>query len=619
MTDPDGGRAQLGRIGIALLVPIAVAGEWNQQLHQPFRWRLVLLLAVAGCAFAFAVRWRDLSRLAWRTLASVCVATILIAVWYALWTGSGPDVYDASRMLVPVLLGWMCALLLTRPDETGPTGLSPRLTTLTLLLGLGALTIVATVIAARLGDNDLFSGDEVLYLIQARRFADAAIVQPVEPSLMPFFLPYLALPKAAGFVPHFPPGWPAILSLFSLAGLREWSGPLLSAATVAAVFLLGKRLHSKEAGVVGALLLAGHHWFIHRGASYFSHTATMLLLVGAALLLLRVNEGEKLAARSVAAGFLLGWAIVARPLTGVALGTSVFLWSLLSSEMSWSRAFRITAFAAAGALIPGLCLLAFNNVATGHPFQLGYFALHGPLQGLGFGERGYVYYDAAMKPVKVAGMFTPNMALGLLAERISEHARQLLPSFMLLPLLAMASVSGLGPRLRTVSLFLILPFGLFFFFEPDLRLYSELLPFFFIGVGVLVARLHFARRLAWPAIVSLMIAQGLISAFALQHLYAGEREYAGSDFRFMDEVKRVQERRGPILVFVREPFTSEMWLASLNYYNVDGYDGDIVVARDLGAENERLIRARPNHTPFLLTRKVNAGEPPLVELAKPGF
>lgn len=605
---------RLIRIAIALVVPIAVVGEWYQRLQQPLRWRTALLIAVAGCAFSFLLRWRDLEPIRRRLLA-VFVSTLLLSVCYELWIETGPVVYDVSRALVPVLLAWMCLLLLTSPDETAFIGLPPRLTSPALALGLGTLAIVATGMAKSFGGDSFHTIDEVLYLVQASRFADGAIVQPVEPSLLPFFLPYLALPLDTGFVPHFPPGWPALLSLFTIAGLRDWSGPILSAATVVAVFLLGKRLHSREAGVFGALSLVVHFWFIHQGASFHSHIATMLLLVGSALLLLGVHDEEKFVARALAAGFLLGWSVVARPLTGVMLGASVFFWSLMISQTSWRRSIRITALAAVGASFPLLALLAYNASVTGNPLQLGYSALHGSLHSLGFGVRGHVYYDSAMQRLPQTELFTPSMAFDFLGDRISDYAGKLWPSFMLVPLLAVTSVSGMGPRLRTVALFLLLPLVLFFWYDPVVRLYSELLPFIFVGVGVLVARLHEARRMALSAFLTLLLAQGLISTLELQRLYARERDGStGIGVGFMDEVMRLHERRGRILVFVREPFGSEDWLGSLTYHNIDGYDSEIVVARDLGGDNVRLIRRFPGHTPFLLQREVKAGEPRLVEL-----
>lgn len=310
MTD-DSGLAPAGRTGLiravlATLVLAVVLGERYQQLHEPLRWRSALSLALAGCVLAVVVRWRDLPRVGWRSLFAVFAATLVLAVGAAYNTGRVSLFYDSARFLLPVLLGWMCVLALTRQEDVAVTGLSPRLSTLTISLGLAVIALFAIGAAALEGGRSFMTIDEALYLIQARRFASAAIVQPVDPSLLPFFLPKLALPVPGGFVPHFPPGWPALLALFTVAGLREYSGPILSAAVVVGVFLLGRRLHSREAGVVGALLLVTHSWFVYQGASYLSHTANMVLLVGSALLLLKAVEGEKVLLSAVPAGFLLG-------------------------------------------------------------------------------------------------------------------------------------------------------------------------------------------------------------------------------------------------------------------------------------------------------------------------
>src|SRR5688500_11720530 len=78
---------RLARIGVALVVPIAVASEMYQQRYEPLRWRSALALALAGCALAVAFRWREFPRAAWRTLFAVFAATLVLAAGVAQNTG----------------------------------------------------------------------------------------------------------------------------------------------------------------------------------------------------------------------------------------------------------------------------------------------------------------------------------------------------------------------------------------------------------------------------------------------------------------------------------------------------------------------------------------------------
>ena len=208
------------------------------------------------------------------------------------------------------------------------------------------------------------SGDEYVYLYQAQTMAAGRLWNaPIEPADV-FAFNYIVQEPGRVFG-SFPVGWPLALAAALRLGLPAWSvNPIIGALTLGLVWHLGTRLYGQRAGVSAAAFIAVSPFFLFNGASYYSHTFCGALLVGAACLAARENRTP--AWVPVAAGLLVGWAVVARYLTGAVCAVPVAYWLLRPG----APRMRTAALFALGG-VPWVLLLGwYNTLFSGSPWQL---------------------------------------------------------------------------------------------------------------------------------------------------------------------------------------------------------------------------------------------------------
>lgn len=115
---------------------------------------------------------------------------------------------------------------------------------------------------------------------------------------------------------HHPPGWPALLSLFSLVGVESQLGhrlvgAALGGAVVVLVGVVASRIAGRTTGIVGAALAALHPTLIAADGSLMSETLAGFLLL--AVLLVALAAGRRAThGRAVALGALIGAAALVR-------------------------------------------------------------------------------------------------------------------------------------------------------------------------------------------------------------------------------------------------------------------------------------------------------------------
>ena len=208
------------------------------------------------------------------------------------------------------------------------------------------------------------SGDEYVYLYQAKTLAAGRLWNaPLEPAGV-FAFNYIVQEPGRVFG-SFPAGWPLALAAAIRLGIPVWLvNPILGALSLALIWKLGSRLYDPRVGVSAAALVAISPFFLFNGASYFSHTFCGALLLGAACLAARKDRSA--AWVPLLAGFLIGWAVLARYFTGVVCAMPILYWMLRPG----APRLRTAAFVAAGGL-PWVLLLAWYNVQfSGSPWHL---------------------------------------------------------------------------------------------------------------------------------------------------------------------------------------------------------------------------------------------------------
>lgn len=234
--------------------------------------------------------------------------------------------------------------------------------------------------------------DEVIYLFQARYFADGTLSVPAPPVPEAFDVDITVNDSGVWYSPA-PPGWPAVLALGTKAGAPWLVNPLLAGLCVLLAFSLVADLYDRRTARWTVLLLACSPWLVFMGMNFMTHTASLaaaLVAVGAAVRAIRVNRLAWL----LLAGTALGVVGLIRPLEAVAVAGVLSL-ALVASSRGWFRTvvgLSVLGLAAAGTASP---MLWYNKALTGSAttFALTSYVPEGvspSANALGFGpDRGF--------------------------------------------------------------------------------------------------------------------------------------------------------------------------------------------------------------------------------------
>jgi len=576
-----------------------------------------MLAVYAGLAavLIWLQRRRLLGKGPWRAPFVVAFAlSAVLPLSLGLFGGEDP-VRRVIDYLLPTLTGWcvFLAVLLNGPGDAEPEGdrdWGPGRTQGWIGLGLVFL-LLAVVHQLAVGDLALVA-DEVVYLVQSRWIEPGRWTVTVPPDIAPFFLMRQIGYLDGHLIGQYPPGWPMLLSAFRVLGVEWWSSVILGTLSVALIYLLGTRLHSRRMGAIAAALLATSQVFVVGHAGYMSHAPAIAALLAGTLFLLKGLDrtGWRRWVSWAGAGAMLGAVVAIRPLTGLSLGSSVGIWMLLKAWRADRRApLVMAACVAVGGIIPGSLFIAHNLAVFGEPLTTGYEVIHSGLYHLGFGTHGYMVLDADVNRVPVTFQFTPDRALYALLARLSSVNVSYVAIGLLAPIVAAAVAAGFRIRWHLVAIFSLTVVAHFFYRYPSVRLLTELLPFLLLAVAAMLL----AIRARWPRLASGLIAMLVLSQVVLAIPVpvtspAGIRPWLESDYgpraparpmalQTADSLARVH---GNVLLFTREATRFDNLIDRLYIFNTPAFDGRIVVARDRGAKNSELMQRYPKHVPFLV-------------------
>lgn len=205
--------------------------------------------------------------------------------------------------------------------------------------------------------------DEVAYLFQARTLAGGALFAPAPGGVVDVALRYDWITMVDGkWFSIFPPGWPAILALGVAAGLPFLVNPLLAAAAILLSYALVARIASRRLAVLTTLTLAISPWYLAMGASLMSHTLTLVLVLGAWLLISNGGRARSLAFFS--AGCLMGWLFLTRPLEGLAIGVLTGLWVMRRVKLRSLSGWVAMSAYGVGCFVIGALIFPYNQLLT---------------------------------------------------------------------------------------------------------------------------------------------------------------------------------------------------------------------------------------------------------------
>jgi len=363
-------------------------------------------------------------------------------------------------------------------------------------------------------------------------------------------------------------------------------------------YLLGRWLRSHNVGILAGAYLATSYWFIFAASTYYSHIATTFLCLAASLVLVSVERHPSLPLipSGLACGFLLGFSVATRPLTGLSAGLSLVLWIMMRKHIAIRRLALLTLAIAAGSLLPASYLFYYNLRTTGSPWRVGYQAANGALHNLGFGPRGMIVYGGDA-PHELAELFTPRLAALHFFETLRRVSLEFTPLFLIAPMSFLAALYGLKYNYKAWLAFVVLPSVQFFYYYSGPRFYSELLPFLMVGSAVFISDLRAKGTRGVGTYVGAIFILGNILIGGLG-LYRDARVLHSNYKPYFKAVEALREEYGKVVVFVRDGPDVEYRLEALWWLNAAGISGTTVIARDRGTANEALMRHYPHYCPF---------------------
>ena len=387
----------------------------------PVRKRIVLFSAAAILLLALALAFKAVSiaaggilfsiqpdffcRVRWSSVASVGLGMFLLG-WGIPWLARRAQVVPALLPIVVLLAGLALAL---RSYLSAPLVLGPILAAAGLCLWLfrtplarcaerlvsagkiprrAALVVALSGFALYFGLNQGMHGGQPFISDSQARLFHAHILNDGR-----WFLPAPESPElyvTVGTVMHEGRWYSQYLPgaiLLNLLGLRIGSVSFvfcfLAMGCILLTWELGRRLWNEATGILGAIFLLLSPMFALLSSSFMEHTPTTFFLLAALVAGLRAAD-TKSRRLWFLGGFLLGYAVILRPLSALGVALAILaagaVWSPRNQRPNWWSLLA----AALGAALPLAFLLLFNLKTTGHPFLLAYRIANPARHSLGF-------------------------------------------------------------------------------------------------------------------------------------------------------------------------------------------------------------------------------------------
>ncbi|MBN1341864.1 MAG: glycosyltransferase family 39 protein [Phycisphaerae bacterium] len=451
------------------------------------------------------------------------------------------------------------------------------------------------------------------YLIQAEVFGSGHLDGPAPPEeFADFFKTFGMIQKDGREYSRQPPGASAAMAgLTLITGDIRFASPILSAVALGLTLVWVRRVFDTRTAVLAICMCLVDLKYLFLAPTILSYPTSGLLTTTAMLLFVLSIEKERVWP-ALLCGLVVGLQFTVRPFTA----TLVVAW-LAISRLALFRASPRTvgqSLAFAGGLVPGIGLLLLHNWAiTGAVLPLA-FSIYCPNDRLGFGIRGlgdYTINHTLMNGlgnlVKAAGELVQGPPLGYL---------DLLP--VTLWWLGRGLTRGRSRRsevsrwdLMLVLMIVVFLGGHVLYWSPRQVCYFDCLP----ALWVLFARGIWYLIGSGRALRAVACAVVLVECWTLRYVPGHLEKTAAVVAAIQDEIDRVHEAEGPLLLFIR-PHQKELgfppveqkqsdphasWLVLHLFNNPLNRDhAPIIYARDLGPRNRLLMRHYADHRPKLL-------------------
>ena len=220
--------------------------------------------------------------------------------------------------------------------------------------------------------------DEMAYVWQAKVLAHGQLNAPTPPEPQSMYVPFVV--DANGHrSAKYPPGWPMVLALGILLGIRTWVNPLLGGLMVWLTFRLGQKICNSATGLLAALLTVPSPLFLMISGSLDSNSWSLVLSI---IFVLAWLDTFHLGAREdpnskkylpswltiSVAGLSLGLLVITRPLTALGVCFPFFMHGMVLVWRGNAGVRRHVLAIGAIALLFGSLFLVWQFAVTGNPF-----------------------------------------------------------------------------------------------------------------------------------------------------------------------------------------------------------------------------------------------------------
>jgi hypothetical protein len=244
-----------------------------------------------------------------------------------------------------------------------------------LLICLGSL-ICSLLVADKIYENIPHTEDEMAFVWEARVIArgDLKLTSPDCPKcmLVPFVVDYQGLRFG-----KYPMGWPALLAIGEIFGIRSLINPLLTAWTIWLLYWLFRKIVKPSVALLGIFLTAISPFIWINSGTLLSHPWSLFLTVVLALTWFEVFNPDSKIPRwltSILCGLAMGVLAITRPLSAIGVTFPFIVYAIIklikSDRQIRLRILTIGLVAVAVASLHFLWQYALTGNALLNPYTL---------------------------------------------------------------------------------------------------------------------------------------------------------------------------------------------------------------------------------------------------------
>src|SRR3989338_608040 len=414
------------------------------------------------------------------------------------------------------------------------------------------------------------SGDEYSYLISANLFAQGKLAESSPPNKE--FFDFFHVINDGKFYSKYPPGWPFLLSIGVIAGSTMLVNLAIAILSILVIYFICNEFFSGKVAKIAVLLTIISPYFLFNSASYFSHSASLLLFAICTYFYFKAQKSQKLIYWALI-GLGVGAILNIRPLDAALFAIALIIHSALQLRAQKELIKEIIQLAkkfavfAVGVAILLAVFLAYNFAQTQDPFLMP-FSKYNPYDTLGFSEN-----------------FSLQNAIENNLMQRSWMLNIWTPFCYLLILLAILRVKNSNSSFLLLLLSALLA-GYFFYFSPGGNqygpryLYSAAFVIFILGAQAIAA----LKKNAGILLIGLLLANIVVFSFMANifHTQIEER----TELYDLIESQKISNS----IVFLNCPFFCSGTIPALDLTrNGTTFDQSAIYVHDRGAENVKIM------------------------------